>query len=648
MQIRVWFLLLMIVGGVDRGVAVAATETTPASAVVSSAGAALAAVPAAVRTSNTQVSVLSAEQVVQILDDTVDWYRTLGTQEQNATQPSDLLILYANRQTAAKVVGLSFEIARANAELLSSDAQSSSDAAAAQALSQQQRDLADNRQRIQQAITQGRQALVTSSPKKLEEKTVAEKKLQESQGELAMVDAQKNLLDAMSEFVNESNPQGAGASALKAHIDAIAATLPTADTNVDAPAATAAASAAAPASAPTLSDVKAAPGSYGIWDLASNVFRLWQKTKAIELVDKGTATLASTFRKISAAPLAQLNALSVRSEALTRQAKAADAETLTALRANFDTLAWLFKQTSAIVIPLSKEQVLLQQYRHNLGNWLDAARRQYYDAILALGVRVAVVAAILGLIFALAEVWRRAVVRFAHEGRRRYQLLMVRRVVTWIAVISIIAMSLVTEIGTFATFAGLLTAGVAVAMQSVLVSIVGYFFLIGKYGIRVGDRVQVGSVMGEVIELGLVRMHLMELDPQGSARPTGRVVAFANLIVFQASGGLFKQISGVDIAWHETTLSLPAVSDYNSLKLRLLAAIGSVVDDHRDEFVRQTQEIERTTAAATSGAMAAQVQMHLLDGRMQAVIRYPVPLAHAEEIDERVSQAVLHVLSESN
>src|SRR5262245_17155191 len=69
-----------------------------------------------------QRAVMTGEQVVQILDETVDWYRTLGTQQQAATQPSDLLILYANRQTADKVMALAFEIARANAELISSEA----------------------------------------------------------------------------------------------------------------------------------------------------------------------------------------------------------------------------------------------------------------------------------------------------------------------------------------------------------------------------------------------------------------------------------------------------------------------------------------------------------------------------------------------
>src|ERR1700751_1864630 len=87
--------------------------------------AALAAISLSAAAPLSNVSVLTGDQVIQILDDTVDWYRTLGAQQQSATQPSDLLILYANQQTADKVIGLAFEIARANAELLSSEADTS-------------------------------------------------------------------------------------------------------------------------------------------------------------------------------------------------------------------------------------------------------------------------------------------------------------------------------------------------------------------------------------------------------------------------------------------------------------------------------------------------------------------------------------------
>ena len=595
---------------------------------------------------DSRVSVLTADQVVQILDETVDWYRTLGTQQQNATQPSDLLILFANRQTADKVVALAFEIARANAELLSSEASAgqAADASSPQALNRQRADLEAKQKSIEDemATDRGRAASGKAGP-------AVGATLLELQGELAMVAARKNLLDTMADFVNESDPKGAGANALKAHIDAIAATIPGANAAA-APASPSGvpAPAGGPASSPITAAgaASAAPSRTGIWDLGATALRLQNKIKTIEVVDEHTTELADTFQKASAAPLRQLKAYSAHSDELASQADSAASAALKALRSEFDTLAWLFKQTSSILIPLSEERVLLQQYRRNLGNWRDSTQRQYHDALTALGVRLGILACILAAVFVLAEVWRRAVLKFAQEPRRRYQLLLVRKIVMWAAIIVIVGLSFVTEISTFATFAGLLTAGLAVAMQSVLVSVVGYFFLIGKYGIRVGDRIQIGTVVGEVIDLGLVRMHLMELNTQGPLGPTGRVVAFANLIVFQASGGLFKQIPGVNISWHEMTLTLPVVKGYAALKERLLAAVSAVSSQYREEITRQTNEIQRSTAAAAVGDTSAHVQMHLVDGRMQALIRYPVHLEHAAEIDERVSEAVLQVVGE--
>ena len=75
------------------------------------------------RTAARSVAVLNGNQIIQILDQTVQWYRTLGAQQQSSSQPSDLLIYYANQQTASQVVALAFDIARANAELLSSESQ---------------------------------------------------------------------------------------------------------------------------------------------------------------------------------------------------------------------------------------------------------------------------------------------------------------------------------------------------------------------------------------------------------------------------------------------------------------------------------------------------------------------------------------------
>jgi small-conductance mechanosensitive channel len=592
----------------------------------------------------TQVSVLSASEVVEILDRTSEWYRTLGLPQQNSLQPSEVLILYANRQIADKVVDLVVELARADAELLSSEAnaaQASADKSAATSLKQQRDQLAAQRQSIQQEIAadQQKRSSAGGAGKELETK------LAELQGELAMNAARANLLDTMGEFVNQRDPKSADAEALKAHIDAIAASIPLAAAAPAPQTGTTPAATSPAASALLNSGVEKSGVRDGIWDLAKNVFDLRAKIKAVEVIDARSKDLADLFAKYSEAPRARLQSYAAGSDALASAADSATGVALQNLRSQFDTLAWLFKQTSSILLPLSKEKVLLEQYRHNLSSWRDTTLRQYHEAWQVLAARLGIVIGLLASVFVLAEVWRRAVLRYVHEPRRRYQFLLVRTIVMWVVIVAIVGLSFVTEISSFATFAGLITAGVAVAMQSVLVSIVGYFFLIGKYGIRVGDRVQIGNVVGEVMDLGLVRMHLMEFHGEGPLGPTGRVVAFPNLIVFQATGGLFKQLPGVNLSWHEISLPLPAVSDYTALKQRLLAAVRDVTKEYRGEIERQSREIQDMSLSGAGADADAHVQMRIVDGHMQALIGYPVHSQHAADIDEQVSQAVLAVLS---
>lgn len=587
-------------------------------------------------------AVMTGDQVVQILDETVDWYRMLGTQQQAATQPSDLLIVYANRQTADKVMALAFEIARANAELLSSEAiaaQENDEASSVQALNKARKQLDDQRASLQSQID-ARKRELAASPK--QGKADLQAKIAALQGELDLLNARRNLLGNMTQFAGQSDTEGFGANALKAHIDAIAASIPSSGATVAAPAATTAndqteASTGNPFASASLS-------RFGIWDLASTVFRLSAKGRTIDTVEARTADLQAVLTKIREQPQQRLRELAARGDALATQSDSSDAASLRGVRDQYDTLAWLFQQTSGIVTPLTKVDVLLNQYRRNLANWREATRKQYYEALRQLGMRLAVFLGLLALVFLAAELWRRAVFRYVSEPRRRSRFLLLRKIVLWALVVAIAAATFATELGSLATFAGLITAGLAVAMQSVLVSVVGYFFLIGKYGIRVGDRVQIGNVTGEVIDLGLVRLHLMELS--GSLSPTGRVVAFANSIIFQASGGLFKQIAGVNLAWHEMTLSLPAGADYAAMKDKLTAAVVNVLKDYREDILRQTKAIQKTAASNEAGDAQPQVQLRFSAAGVDAIVRYPVQLQHAAEIDERVSRELLNVISE--
>jgi small-conductance mechanosensitive channel len=594
---------------------------------------------------------MTSTQVIQVLDQTIDWYRTLGIQQQVSNEPSDLLILYDNRQTANQVIALAFEVARTNAEILAKQAGPKNDGGASvssQYLTDLHNKFTAQGVKVQEELQSDQAQLAAAAPP--EQKIELQAKISELQGELDLVNARKSLLSTLSSFTSQSDGGGISASALKAQIDAMAVTVPSSAgagsptpnaASTGAAASTAANSSVPPSALTGVSGVAAA--RFGIWDLATNVVRLSEKAAAIDAIDQRTAALQNTFTRFRTPLIDELKQLSARGDELAAQADTADSATLHSVRSQLDALSNQFKQTSALLIPISKVGVLLDQYRRNLANWHDTIENQYGNAFKTLGVRLGALAALLAIVFFAGAVWRGAVLRYVQDTRRRYQFLLLRKIALWCLMLLIIGFAFASELGSVVTFAGLITAGVAVAMQSVLVSIVGYFFLIGKYGLRVGDRVQIGEVTGEVIDLGLVRLHLMELGGHGTLGPTGRVVAFANSIVFQVSSGLFKQIHGVNFVWREITVSLPPGIDYAAAKRKLTAAVTNVLMEDRDEILRQTHEIQRATSSSSGGDVQPRVQLSFSATGVDAHIRYPVHLQNAGEMEERVSQAVFSV-----
>ena len=167
------------------------------------------------------------------------------------------------------------------------------------------------------------------------------------------------------------------------------------------------------------------------------------------------------------------------------------------------------------------------------------------------------IALAMGVILLLSEIWRRITFRYISDVRRRRQFLLLRRIVIGFCMGIVLILGFVSEFSSLATFAGFITAGLAVGLQTILLSVAAYFFLVGRWGIRVGDRISVAGVTGDVVDVGLVRLYLMELAGTGvDLYPTGRIVVFSNSVLFQATTPLFKQLPGAEYAWHEVAVRL--------------------------------------------------------------------------------------------
>jgi small-conductance mechanosensitive channel len=197
---------------------------------------------------------------------------------------------------------------------------------------------------------------------------------------------------------------------------------------------------------------------------------------------------------------------------------------------------------SPVMATLAKQRALLALYKQHLAAWRASTESQYRAAWKDLIVRLALLGAVIVLLIGVAEVARRFTAHHIQDSNKRRILLLGQRVLFWLAIVLIISIAFAFDLSSMATFLGLVSAGIAVALQNVILAVVGYFMLIGKLHIRVGDRVQISGVIGEVVEIGLMQFRLKELDAS-SQQPTGRVVSFSNSFLFVSPAtGLFKRI----------------------------------------------------------------------------------------------------------
>jgi hypothetical protein len=181
----------------------------------------------------------------------------------------------------------------------------------------------------------------------------------------------------------------------------------------------------------------------------------------------------------------------------------------------------------------------------------------------------------------------------------------------------------------------------------VLLSVAAYFFIIGRYGIKVGDRITIASVTGDVVDVGLIRFYLMELAGTGtSLNPTGRIAVFSNAVLFQAGTPLYKQIPGTEYAWHELIVKLADASDYNKVCEAVMKQVHTVYDGYRAQIEKQHAGAENSMQASIDPPVI-ESRLQFAAGSFQLWARFPVEIEHASDSDEAIIRALLELIARS-
>ncbi len=191
------------------------------------------------------------------------------------------------------------------------------------------------------------------------------------------------------------------------------------------------------------------------------------------------------------------------------------------------------------------------------------------------------------------------------------------------------------------TILGLATAGLTVVFQDFILAFFGWFILMGKNGIRVGDWVEINGVGGEVLEIGLFRTALLETGNwTAKGHPTGRRITFINN--FAVTGQYFNFSTTGQWMWDEISVNIPASAD----SYRIIEAIHKVVLEQTAQDASLAEREWRNTGENGLSQFKAtpSVDMRPAASGIDIVVRYVIRAGDRFETRNHLYQSVIDLL----
>ena len=274
--------------------------------------------------------------------------------------------------------------------------------------------------------------------------------------------------------------------------------------------------------------------------------------------------------------------------------------------------------------------------------WLSIVAGQQREVArrILIGASVVLAIALIGLFF---NTWLDRVLGKIKIDRRQMQTLRTTAQVS----VEILAVLLVLLVifgppGQLGTFLGLAGAGLTVALKDFIVGFLGWFVLMGKNGIRLGDWVEINGVTGEVVEIGLFHTVLLETGNwTDSGHPTGRRVTFTNS--FAIEGHYFNFSTSGQWLWDELQVVLPAGED----PYPMIEAIQKSVLEATEASAKEAA-LEWKGAAGNHdiGSFSAEPAINLKPvlGGIELSVRYITQANRRSQLRTKLNQAAVDLL----
>jgi small-conductance mechanosensitive channel len=228
------------------------------------------------------------------------------------------------------------------------------------------------------------------------------------------------------------------------------------------------------------------------------------------------------------------------------------------------------------------------------------------------------------------------------DRRRLHQLRVISGITVQVAAVLLILLIVFGPPTQLSTMLGLMTAGITVVMKDFIVAFFGWFTLMGKNGISVGDWVEIEGVSGEVIEIGLLKTVLLELGNwSDTGLPTGRRVAFSNSFAMERH--YFNFSTTGQWLWDELEVPLPAAGD----PYQTVQQIREIVErETQAEAAEAAKDWQRVAHHPGSREFSASPAVSLRPGGngLEVQVRYITRAPQRNAVKSRLFQVIVELM----
>ena len=238
----------------------------------------------------------------------------------------------------------------------------------------------------------------------------------------------------------------------------------------------------------------------------------------------------------------------------------------------------------------------------------------------------------------------RAIHRRSEEAWVDYRARKVSTYVATVVGVTILVWIWVDAFDDLPTFLGLVSAGIAIALADVLKNLAGWIYIWSRRPFRVGDRIEIDSTKGDVVDSRLFRFSLMEVGNWVDAeQSTGRLVHVPNGILF--TNQVANYTEGFEFIWQE----IPVLVTFESDRVRAREIVETAVRLHAPNAEREAGARIRETARTYHikiGALTPIVYLSVEDSGVLYTARFLVDPRKQRNTAQSIWESILDALDE--